>query len=107
MPADDLSGGVVSICDGDTITVLQDEETVKIRVYGIDAPGKKPAFGNSAKQFVAALAFGKGIRVKAKAQDRYGRTVADVILPNGRNLNHVIVKAGFEWWFRKYTPGDK
>jgi micrococcal nuclease len=30
-----------------------------------------------------------------------------VILPDGRNLNQEIVKAGFAWWFRKYAPNDK
>ena len=28
-------------------------------------------------------------------------------LPDGRNLNREIVKAGFAWWFRKYAPKDK
>jgi endonuclease YncB( thermonuclease family) len=32
------SGKVISIADGDTITVLRDEEQVRIRLYGIDAP---------------------------------------------------------------------
>ncbi len=30
-----------------------------------------------------------------------------MILPDGKNLNHEIVKAGFAWWFRKYAPKDK
>ena len=44
--ADELRGKVVSIADGDTITVL-DAEMVqhKIRLQGIDAPEKKQAFG--------------------------------------------------------------
>ena len=45
--------------------------------------------------------------MKARGQDRYQRTIADVILPDGRNLNHEIVRAGFAWWFRKYAPGDE
>jgi micrococcal nuclease len=68
---------------------------------------KGQAFGNRAKQFASSLAFGKEVKVEAKGQDRYGRTVADVILPDGRNLNHEIVKAGFAWWFRNYAPKDK
>ena len=67
---------------------------------------KGQAFGNRAKQFVSALAFGKEVKVEVKDHDRYGRTVADVILPDGRNLNHEIVKAGFAWWYRKYAPKD-
>jgi micrococcal nuclease len=64
-------------------------------------------FSNRAKQFVSGLCFGKEVTVKPRGLDRYQRTVADVILPDGRNLNHEIVRAGFAWWFRKYAPGDE
>ena len=30
----------------------------------------------------------------------------DVILPDGINLNHELVKQGWCWWYRKYAPGD-
>jgi hypothetical protein len=40
-------------------------------------------------------------------QDRYGRTIADVLLPDGTNVNHTLVKEGWCWWYRKYAPGDK
>ena len=105
--AADFCGRVVGIADGDTITVMHDGRGEKIRLYGIDAPEKGQAFGNRAKQFVSSLAFGKEAKVEVKDYDRYGRTVADVILPDGRNLNHEIVKAGFAWWYRKYAPKDK
>ena len=39
--------------------------------------------------------------------DRYGRTVATVSLPDGRNLNQELVRYGACWWFRKYAPKDK
>jgi hypothetical protein len=38
-------------------------------------------------------------------QDRYGRTIADVLLPDGTNVNHSLVKDGWCWWYRKYAPG--
>ena len=82
MHADDFSGCVVSISDGDTITVMHSGRGEKIRLYGIDAPEKGQAFGSRAKQFVSVLAFGKVVKVEVKDYDRYGRTVADVILPD-------------------------
>jgi micrococcal nuclease len=39
-------------------------------------------------------------------QDRYGRTIADVLLPDGPNVNHTLVKEGWCWWYRKYAPRD-
>jgi micrococcal nuclease len=54
------------------------------------------------------LAFGKEVvTVKVRDKDRYGRTVADVILPDGKSLNHELVRAGYAWWFRKYAPHDR
>ncbi len=81
IPSDDFSGRVVSISDGDTISVIYNGRTKKVRLNGIDAPEKGQAFGNRAKQFVSAMAFGKVVKVEAKGRDRYGRTVADVIFP--------------------------
>jgi micrococcal nuclease len=79
----------------------------EIRLYGIDAPELGQSFSNRAKQFVSALCFGKEVTVKLRAMDRYQRAVADVTLPDGRNLSHEIVRAGFAWWFKKYAPGDE
>jgi len=50
------------------------------------------------------LCFGKEVKVETKGQDRYQRTIADVILPDGKVLNYEIVKAGLAWWFRRYAP---
>ena len=38
--------------------------------------------------------------------DKYRRTIADVLLPDGTYVNHTLVKEGLCWWYRKYAPGD-
>ena len=101
--AETLSGKVVKVVDGDTIDVLQDRTTVRIRLNGIDAPEKGQAYGNRAKQFVLDLAAQQTVTVEIKDIDRYGRSVGDVFLPDGRNLNREIVAAGYAWWYRKYS----
>jgi endonuclease YncB( thermonuclease family) len=35
--------------------------------------------------------------------DRYKRTVAEIILPDGRNLNQELVRAGLAWWYQRYA----
>jgi endonuclease YncB( thermonuclease family) len=40
--------------------------------------------------------------VKVRGIDRYKRTAADTILPDGRNLNQELVRAGLAWWYRQY-----
>jgi micrococcal nuclease len=103
--ADTFHGKVVGVTDGDTITVLHERRPETIRLNGIDAPEKGQAFGERAKQFMAQLSFGQVVEVIVRDQDRYGRTVADVRLPDGRSLNHEVVRGGYAWWFRRYS-GD-
>jgi endonuclease YncB( thermonuclease family) len=82
--AADWIGKVVGISDNLTITMLDGTTQVKIGLYGIDCPEKAQVFGNRAKQMIGDLAAGKIVTVKAKNKDRYGRTVAEIILPMGR-----------------------
>jgi len=49
---------------------------------------------------------GKQITLQRLGKDKYGRTIADVLLPDGTNVNHELVKDGWCWWYRKYAPGD-
>jgi len=97
----------VRIADGDTITVLHDRQRVRIRLWGIDAPEMAQAWGPEAKQFTAARVEGQTVTLQVHDTDRYGRTVAEVILPNGRSLNRDLVRAGLAWWYRHYAPGDR
>src|SRR2546425_10646923 len=83
----DFSGRVVGVSDGDTIKVLHNGKAEKIRLNGIDCPEKGQPFGMAAKRFTSEKAFGKLVTVEAKDFDKYGRTVADVILPDGAMLN--------------------
>jgi micrococcal nuclease len=83
--ATDFQAKVIHIAAGDTITVLNDtNEKIKIRLNGIDCPEKSQAYD----------------------QDKYGRTIGDVILDDGRSLSRELVKAGYAWWYRKYAPND-
>ena len=76
---------------------------MKVRLLGIDCPEKKQPFGRRAKERTAALAYGKVVKVRPSGVDRYGRIMADVILPDGRNLNRELVREGMAWWFRRYS----
>jgi endonuclease YncB( thermonuclease family) len=105
-PAEEFSGKVVGISDGDTITVLRDRSPVKVRLYGIDCPELGQEFGSRAKSVTSELTFGQVVGVRKRDTDRYGRTVADIVLPDGRILNHELVRQGFAWWYRRYAPND-
>ncbi len=105
-PKPDFTGQVVGVVDGDTIDVLHNGKAVRVRLYGIDCPEKKQPYGKKAMWFTSDLAFRKTVTVLVKDRDRYGRTIGEVILPNGKSLNRELVRAGFAWWYFKYAPRD-
>ena len=103
----DFTGKVVSVTDGDTVTVLRGKEQVKVRFDGVDDPERKQPFGTRARQYVADACFGETVTVREKGDDRYGRTIGVIELANGESLNLNCVEAGFAWWYRKYAPSNK
>jgi micrococcal nuclease len=100
------TGPVVSVLDGDSIEVLHNTNPECIRLSGIDCPEKSQAFGKRAKQAASALVFGKEVTLQTHGYDKYKHTLADVLLPDGTNLNQELVKEGWCWWYQKYAPGD-
>jgi micrococcal nuclease len=89
-----LTGKVVSVADGDTLTLLtSDQHQTRIRLHGIDCPERKQDFGAKAKQFLADLVFAKEVYVKGMDIDRYGRTIGIVIV-EGVNVNEALLRAG-------------
>lgn len=109
--AQSLSGRVVAVSDGDTLTVLTvTKEQIKVRVNGIDAPEKAQPFGQASKQNLSRLVFGRTVTVESNKRDRYGRTVAKVLV-DGLDVGLEQVKAGLAWHFKEYereqSPEDR
>ncbi len=109
--AETITGRVVGVADGDTITVLDaDKVQHKIRLSGIDAPEKKQAFGNRSKESLSDLAFDKTVNVETSKRDKYGRQIGKVLV-NGRDVNLVQVERGMAWFYRQYqreqSPNDQ
>jgi endonuclease YncB( thermonuclease family) len=101
--AETFTGWVVGVTDGDTLTVLRAGRREVVRLRGIDAPERGQAYGDRARRYAAALAFGTVADIEARGRDRHGRLLAEVRLPGGRSLNRELVRAGYAWWFRRYS----
>ena len=97
-----IQGKVVSVADGDTITVLDAEKTQhKIRLQGIDAPEKAQAFGAKSKQALYEMVHGKTVQVSFEKSDKYGRILGKVLL-DGQDICHQQIKVGLAWHYKKY-----
>jgi len=79
--ADTLTGKVISVADGDTLTVLDHNNLQhKIRLAGIDAPEKAQPFGQRSKQNLSRLTFGKEVRFDwQKREKKFKRIVGKVL----------------------------
>jgi len=86
------------------VKILIDHQTDRTRLNGIDCPEKGQAYGQRAKQAASELVYGKEVTVQTHGQDKYGSTIADVLLPDGTNVNHTLVKDAWCWWYQKYAP---
>lgn len=104
----ELIGKVVRVLDGDTFELLVDQQTVRIRVTGIDAPEKDQPFGQRSRQSLAGMVDGNPVAVRVKGKDRYGRTLgavyAKICAPSAPCLavyvNAEQVKTGMAWAYR-------
>jgi endonuclease YncB( thermonuclease family) len=103
--AADFTGRVVGIIDGDTLEVLHNQDPERIRLSGIDCPEKGQAYGKRAKQAASELVLGGEVILQTYGKDKYGRTIADVLLLDGTNVNHTLIEDDWCWWYRKYAPG--
>jgi endonuclease YncB( thermonuclease family) len=56
----EITGRVVGIADGDTLTILDaDHRQTKVRLAEIDAPESHQPYGTRAKQVLSELVFGR------------------------------------------------
>ena len=93
--SDTFSGKVVSVLDGDTITLMTpDKEKIKVRLYGINTPDRDQAYGQKAKRFTFAMTYGEEVEVKRYTTDTNGMTVG-VVQVNGLNVNEEIIRSGY------------
>ncbi len=96
-----LQGQIVRVSDGDTVTLQSETGTLKIRLAGIDAPESRMPHGQEAKAHLAAMVLGKEVQAIVHKKDRYGRTIATLML-NTKDVNLAMLQAGMAWHYKQY-----
>ncbi len=104
--AADLTASVTGVIEGDVIRVVHEGRTDKIRLNGIDCPEKGQDYSPHARQAVSELVLRQDVTLHTFGKDKYDRTIADVFLPDGTNVNQRLVEEGWCWWYRKHAPDD-
>jgi micrococcal nuclease len=101
----DEAARVVSVQDGDTITVKTSGRTEKVRLVGIDTPeldDQRPEYREAAKaarDYARELLVAEAVTLERDTRqgdrDKYGRLLRYVILDDKRNVNEELVCKGY------------
>lgn len=109
---------VVKYDDGDTIAVDMNGTTETLRFIGVDTPEthdpRKPVqcYGPEASAFTKKLITDAGNKVRLASdpestnRDRYNRLLRYIYLPDGRLVQHELVKNGYAFYY-PYFPFSK
>lgn len=114
-PTAEKEGTCLKVQDGDTIIFREAGavDSIKIRLWGIDAPEKGQAFGAEATRKLARLIEHKSVLLRfheeakesAEGRDGYSRDLA-TIFRKGRNINLEMVQLGLAWHYSYYAAAE-
>jgi endonuclease YncB( thermonuclease family) len=99
--AEEIEGRVVTVEDGDTISVqLLDQTVVTVRLQAIDAPEFKQDNFKKSKNSLSALVLNKNVKVTVAAKDDDARLVGTVFV-DGRDAGLIQLEKGMAWHYRR------
>jgi micrococcal nuclease len=87
-----FEGAVTRVVDGDTLWI--EGQSVRIRIWGLDAPETGDAGGAAATAAMARLVEGRRLTCRQRDIDRYGRIVGQCFLPDGRDIARAMMETG-------------
>lgn len=106
--AEELTGKVTGVKDGDTIEVLINGTPQRIRLAEIDCPERGQPYAQVAKHFTSDACFGKQVKVlPVQPNDQYGRIVATVTVDDTLVLNKALLSAGLAWHYKHFSENEE
>jgi len=88
---------VMIVHEGDRLTIHHQGRKDMVHLRDVDCPELKQPYGKQAKRATAAYIANREVIVRDLKRDRQGRMTADIILSDGRQIAHELVKEGLAW----------
>ncbi len=105
---------VVKVVDGDTLDILVNDETVRVRLIGLDTPEivdpRKPVqcFAREASAKAKEILTGQSVQLETDLSqdlhDKYGRLLAYIFLPDGTLFNKYMISEGYGHEYTYHLP---
>lgn len=107
---------VISVIDGDTIKIKYQNETVSVRLIGVNTPEtvdprtSVECYGQEASEYLKQLLTGKQVRIESDSsqanRDKYGRLLRYVYL-NNEDIGLELISNGYGYEYTYDTPYTK
>lgn len=109
-------GRIVYIHDADTykIKLIDNNETITVRLFGIDAPevyrdknnklipNKSQDYGIEATKFCITNYLNQLVQINLKHNDQYGRYVCELFIGT-ISINEILIANGYAWNYMRYS----
>jgi endonuclease YncB( thermonuclease family) len=104
--AQQFTGRVLAVEDGDTVRVQRGQGDVRVRIFGIDAPEAAQPFGPEAREMARRLLLDRTVVVAMRDVDQYGRLVAALSV-DGRDIGTELIASGAAWNYAQFSQDDR
>ena len=101
-----IEGEVVKVVDGDTYDLKTGDQTIRVRMEGIDAPEKGMRFYKESKKYLHDLCLGRKVLFKPNEISKFNKQIGFTYLSGGLELSHEMVRSGYAWHFKKYSSDN-
>jgi len=99
---------VVTVIDGDTVDILFNDQSYRIRLADIDCPETDQPFGDEATEFVSDECLSDSVTIETEGEwDTYGRLIATIFVQDTININLELVKRGLAWHYKQYSDNQE
>lgn len=93
---------IAEVFDGDSFNLIAaNQQIVRVRIAGIDAPEKRQPYSNKSKESLESLLAGGTITLTPVKIDRFERWVAHVSV-NQNDIGLLQIQRGYAWFFTRY-----
>ena len=96
-----IEGPVRYVVDGDTVYI--EGHKPAIRIWGINAPEKGESSYQAATNALSRLVSHKNVSCRFIETDRYGRSVSQCFLSDGRDLGAEMIRQGYAVEYCRYS----